>query len=65
MIFIEISTLLSILDSLKSSANVTAPKSLLEWHEQPANLLEQPSLTDKVNVQILSPKATDREVKFF
>lgn len=31
-----------------------APKSLREWHEQPVNLLEQPSL-EKVNVQILSP----------
>ena len=30
------------------------PKSLREWHEQPVNLLEQPSL-EKVNVQILSP----------
>jgi hypothetical protein len=34
---------------------VRAPKSLCEWHEQPVNLLEQPSLLEKVNVQILSP----------
>lgn len=40
-------------DNLKTNA----PKSLLEWHEQPANLLEQPPLSDKVNVQILSPNA--------
>ncbi|CAF2066649.1 unnamed protein product [Rotaria magnacalcarata] len=38
-----------------SSQLVRAPKSLREWHEQPANLLEQPFLLDNVNVQILSP----------
>ncbi len=31
------------------------PKSLREWHEEPASLLEQPYLLEKVNVQILSP----------
>lgn len=31
------------------------PKSLQDWPEQPVNLLEQPSLSEKVNVQILSP----------
>jgi len=35
---------------------IRAPKSLREWHEQPVNLLEQPFLLEKVNVQILSPK---------
>jgi hypothetical protein len=45
------------LDSIKSSSSVTAPKSLREWHEQPVNLSEQPPLTEKVNVQILSPSS--------
>jgi len=36
---------------------IRAPKSLREWHEQPVNLLEQPSLLEKVNVQILSPNS--------
>jgi hypothetical protein len=34
---------------------VRAPQSLCESHEQPASLLEQPSLLEKVNIQILSP----------
>lgn len=34
---------------------IKTPKSLLEWDEQPASLLEQPCLLEKVNVQILSP----------
>ncbi len=49
------------LDSIKSSSSVIAPKSLREWHEQPVNLSEQPPLTEKVNVQILSPN-TDRVI---
>jgi hypothetical protein len=44
-------------DSIKSSSSVTAPKSLREWHEQPVNLSEQPPLTERVNVQILSPNS--------
>jgi hypothetical protein len=40
-----------------SSQMIRAPKSLREWHEQPVNLLEQPSLLEKVNVQILSPNS--------
>jgi hypothetical protein len=42
-------------DIVKSNSNIIAPKSLREWHEEPANLIEQPPLTEKVNVQILSP----------
>jgi hypothetical protein len=45
------------LDSTRSNSSITAPKSLREWHEQPVNLLEQPSLTEKANVQILSPNS--------
>ena len=47
------------LDSVRSNSSATAPKSLRESQEQPVNLSEQPSLTGKVNVQILSPN-TDR-----
>lgn len=47
------------IDSIQSNSNVVAPKSLREWHEQPVNLSEQPPLSEKVNVQILSPN-TDR-----
>ncbi len=36
---------------------IRAPKSLREWHEQPANLLAQPSFLEKVHVQILSPNS--------
>jgi hypothetical protein len=52
-------------DSIKSSASVTAPKSLREWHEQPVNLSEQPPLTEKVNVQILSPTSDLTTPRFF
>jgi hypothetical protein len=45
------------LDSSKSSSSIIAPKSLREWHEQPVNLSEQPPLTERVNVQILSPNS--------
>ena len=44
-----------IIDSNISNYNANAPKSLREWHEQPVNLSEQPPLSEKVNVQILSP----------
>jgi hypothetical protein len=36
---------------------IKGPKSLRECHEQPGNLLEQPFLLEKVNVQILSPNS--------
>jgi len=48
-----------------SSQMFRAPKSLREWHEQPANLLEQPSLLEKVNVQILSPNTERTPPVFF
>jgi hypothetical protein len=44
---------------------VIAPKSLREWHEEPANLIEQPPLTEKVNVQILSPNSDRTTPRFF
>jgi len=43
------------LEIVKSNSNIIAPKSLRQWLEEPANLTEQPPLTEKVNVQILSP----------
>ncbi|CAF1152343.1 unnamed protein product [Rotaria sp. Silwood1] len=52
-------------DSNKSSSSVTAPKSLLEWHEQPVNLSEQPLLPEKVHVQILSPNSDRTTTRFF
>ena len=49
--------LLRNLDSVRSNSSATTPKSLRESQEQPVNLNEQPSLTGKVNVQILSPNS--------
>ncbi|CAF1149757.1 unnamed protein product [Adineta ricciae] len=52
-------------DSNISNYNVNAPKSLREWHEQPVNLSEQPPLSEKVNVQILSPNSDRSTTRFF
>lgn len=41
------------------------PKSLREWHEKPVNLLEQPFLLEKFNVQILSPNSERTYAPFF
>ncbi|CAF1251208.1 unnamed protein product [Adineta steineri] len=50
----------------RSSAQIVrGPKSLREWHEQPASLLEQPSLLEKVNIQILSPNSDRTHRPFF
>lgn len=45
------------LDSGRTSVSVISPKSLLEWHEQPVNLSEQPPLPEEARIQILSPNA--------
>ncbi|CAF0866820.1 unnamed protein product [Adineta steineri] len=52
-------------ESIKSNTNIIAPKSLREWHEQPVNLSEQPPLSEKVNVQILSPNSDRATPRFF
>lgn len=49
--------LLRNLDSVRSNSSATTPKSLRESQEQPVNLNEQPPMTGKVNVQILSPNS--------
>ena len=47
----------SLSDTSTSNSTTIAPKSLREWHEQPVNLLEQSALSERVNVQILSPNS--------
>ncbi|CAF4276666.1 unnamed protein product, partial [Rotaria sp. Silwood2] len=52
-------------DSNKSSSNLTTPKSLRECHEKPVDLSEQPPLSEKVHIQILSPISDRTTARFF
>ncbi|CAF4756663.1 unnamed protein product, partial [Rotaria magnacalcarata] len=40
-------------------------KSLLEWHEQPVDLSEQPPLPERGRVHILSPNTDRTAARFF
>ncbi|CAF1949812.1 unnamed protein product [Rotaria magnacalcarata] len=52
-------------DSTKSNSSITASKSLLEWHEQPVDLSEQPPLPERGRVHILSPNTDRTAARFF